>query len=201
MVTLAERKQHNLLVLTGSLPSSDPSSYRIDPRDYKRNNSDERHYRAKWLLKLLRLYDCRCALCGADQDGYELDHFWLPKAKGGNFILRADHGKKLINNAAPLCVHCNRAKGEKTMALTPEQSVRIADVNRRMTAAINDELVEYPADMRGYEHGDEHRVSELGNELWTRELKRAMRAHQRTRTQESESVLRDAVDRYLTGRV
>lgn len=196
MSTLAERRLRNIQIISQSLPCSDPSSYIIEARDYKRNNSDERHYRAKWLLTLLRVYDCRCGLCGADQDGLELDHFWLPKAKGGNFMLRHAISRNIINNAVPLCVGCNRSKGEKTIELASEQAVRLADANRRMTAAISDASVESAANgLCGFEPGDEYRDGELGQ--FDSDLKRAMRSHRSQRSQESESVLRGLVDAYL----
>jgi hypothetical protein len=89
--------------------STDPSHYIIDHSNYRRFNSIENDFRMRYLLPLLRAFHCRCAVCGSDSEGYELDHFFLPKSKGGNLILTHQDGYRLFN-AAPLCISCNRRK-------------------------------------------------------------------------------------------
>ena len=107
----------------------------------------------------MRVYDCRCALCGEDRDGMELDHFWIPKSHGGNLVLRDRELGMLINNGVPLCTTCNRHKEQSIVPLNDVQLVRIAEANRTMTAKINDvSVVKFPAKILGYQPGDEYRA-------------------------------------------
>lgn len=192
MSTLEQRREHNLSIIRGMSPSRDPSEFIIEPRDYKRNNSDERYYRNRWMLTLLRVYDCACAMCGSDRDGLELDHFWLPKSKGGNFILRSALTGSRVNNAVPLCVQCNRKKIDNEPILTIHQHNRIAIANTEMTSLICERpiILGEPA---GYEPGDEMRDSEL--DQYQLGLKRIMRQYRKTG--EGLDELRNAVDCYL----
>mgnify|MGYP006277152871 CR=1 FL=1 len=174
------------------MPSRDPSNFMIEERDYKRNNSDERYYRHRWMLTLLRTYDCACAMCGSDQDGLELDHFWIPKSKGGNFILRSLVTGTRVNNAVPLCIHCNRKKLDYEPILDEVQRNRIALINGQMTALI----CERPfvvGELAGYEPGDEMRDKELDKHQIA--LKHIMRHYRKTG--EGLNELKQAVDRYL----
>lgn len=158
-LSLQTKRQLNLVTLSQSLPSTDPNRYEIERRDYSRSNSDERLYKTKWWPTLMRIYDCRCALCGEDRDGVELDHFWIPKSHGGNLVLRDRELGMFINNGVPLCTTCNRHKQESIMPLNDVQLARIADANRTMTAKINDvPVVKLPAKILGYEAGDERRA-------------------------------------------
>lgn len=157
--SLQQKRQRNLDLIRQSLPSSEPRDYIIERRDYARGNSEERFYKTRWWPTLMRVYDCRCALCGADQDGIELDHFWIPKACGGNLMLRRPDTPGHINNGVPLCTACNRKKQEFTVDLSEDQTRRIADANRFMTAAINNvNIVDVSAGLVGYEPGDERRA-------------------------------------------
>lgn len=158
-LSLQTKRQLNLATLSKSLPSTDPNRYEIERRDYSRSNSDERFYKTKWWPTLMRIYDCRCALCGEDRDGIELDHFWIPKSHGGNLILRDRELGMFVNNGVPLCTACNRHKQESIMPLNEVQLARIAEANRAITAKINDvPVLDLPAKMHGYEPGDERRA-------------------------------------------
>jgi hypothetical protein len=107
----------------------------------------------------MRLYDCRCALCGEDRDGIELDHFWIPKSHGGNLLLRHQLTNQLVNNAAPLCTTCNRHKQESIVSLNDSQLEKVARANRQMTAMINGVYAVEPlAKIHRYEPGDERRA-------------------------------------------
>lgn len=193
MLTLRQRRSHNMRAMYAQLPSCDPARFIIEPRDYKRNNSDERYYRNRWLLTLLRVYDCRCGICGSDKDGLELDHFWIPKSKGGNFILKsADKGHK-INNAVPLCMQCNRNKLDNTFEPDREQAARLLRCNSQMTAKLNDWAVApVDAELIGYQPGDEMREHEL--EEGCVHLKRAMRRYRSVGDNLEE--LKAAIDEY-----
>lgn len=158
-LSLQQKRQENIATISQSLPSTDPSAYAIERRDYSRSNSDERLYKIKWWPTLMRLYDCRCALCGEDRDGIELDHFWIPKSHGGNLLLRHQLTNQLINNGVPLCTTCNRRKQESIIKLNEFQLVQIADANRKMTAMINGVPAAEPlAKLHRYEPGDERRA-------------------------------------------
>jgi hypothetical protein len=181
MLTLHERRSHNLSVICGRMPSTNPQKFFIEARDYKRSNSEERYYRSRWLLTLLRTYDCRCGMCGVDRDGLELDHFWIPKSKGGNFILTCADTSRRINNAVPLCMQCNRNKLDNEAVLTPDQAILISRANGKMTAMMNGlSAPSDSAEIIGYQPGDEMREHELGADAGCIHLKQAMRRFRRT---------------------
>ena len=193
-LSLQQKRQENISILSQSLPSTDPNAYAIERRDYSRSNSDERLYKTKWWPTLMRLYDCRCALCGADRDGIELDHFWIPKSHGGNLLLRHQLTNQIINNGVPLCTACNRHKQESIAKLNDSQLVRIADANREITAMINGvAAVEPLAKLHRYEPGDERRALgvESGSVLY---MARLYKADPRPETLES---LKRYIDHYL----
>jgi hypothetical protein len=158
-LSLQQKRQENVLTISQSLPSTSPSDYSIERRDYSRSNSDERLYKIKWWPTLMRLYDCRCALCDEDRDGMELDHFWIPKSHGGNLVLRHQLTNQLVNNAAPLCTTCNRHKEQSIIDLNDPQLEKIARANRQITAMINGVYAVEPlAKLHRYEPGDERRA-------------------------------------------
>jgi 5-methylcytosine-specific restriction endonuclease McrA len=158
-LSLQQKRQENALTISQSLPSTNPGDYAIERRDYSRSNSDERLYKTKWWPTLMRLYDCRCALCGEDRDGIELDHFWIPKSHGGNLLLRHQLANQIINNGVPLCTACNRHKQESIIKLNDLQLEKIARTNRHMTAMINGVYAIEPlARLHRYQPGDERRA-------------------------------------------
>lgn len=105
----AEIRFQRFLELSPSLLRKD---YIIKNEDYKRGNPKENTYRKVFCLPLLSLFDNRCARCGDNHNGFELDHFMFPKNEGGNFIMESISGY-MLNNCIPLCISCNRSKGEK----------------------------------------------------------------------------------------
>jgi len=93
-------------------PSEDPSLYKTDQNSYKRYSAREQGFRRSYTLKLLKAFDCACANCGANDNGMELDHFFVPKCNGGDFVLVETTGTKRLN-VVPLCMTCNRDKNQK----------------------------------------------------------------------------------------
>lgn len=93
-------------------PSENPSLYKTDQNSYKRYSAREQGFRRSYTLKLLKAFDCACANCGANDNGMELDHFFVPKCSGGDFVLVEATGTKRLN-AVPLCMTCNRDKNQK----------------------------------------------------------------------------------------
>jgi hypothetical protein len=140
----------------------------------------------------MRIYDCRCGLCGEDRDGIELDHFWIPKSHGGCFTMRLRSTGRLVNNAVPLCTQCNRKKQDDVVQLDASQLLRLAEANRKMSAAINDEIVESSAQFSGYEPGDERRA--LGVHGYLREMALLYKSNP---TPEILAMLCEDIDRYL----
>jgi len=91
-------------------PTEDPLEYATTSLSYKRYTAKESHFKRAYMLRLLRAFDCRCAACGAEDNGLELDHFFVPKAKGGTFVLTYAISNTDRLNAMPLCITCNRDK-------------------------------------------------------------------------------------------
>lgn len=191
-LSLPYRREINIRLVTQGLPSTVPSSYVIERRNYSRSNSDERLYKTKWWATLMRTYDCRCGLCGEDRDGIELDHFWVPKSHGGCFIMRSVATLKLVNNAVPLCTACNRQKQDHIMAVDSQQTLRLAEANRRMSAAVNDDVVEPAAKLSGYIPGDERRM--MGVPGLLREIGLVYKSNPSERILD---LVKEEVDRYL----
>ncbi len=92
------------------------------------DNQDEadRQYRNIHLLRLLKVFDNCCARCGVSNKGIHLDHFMVPRSKGGSFLLETHSGFK-VHNALPLCESCNTSKGDKNYRkfFSGEELIRI----------------------------------------------------------------------------
>jgi 5-methylcytosine-specific restriction endonuclease McrA len=157
--SLKARRNHNQAVVAANFPSEDPSAYTIKARDYKRNNADERYYRQRWILPLLSAFDCKCALCDSSEDGFELDHFWIPKTLGGNLLLKLKNSNKFVNNGVPLCQTCNRQKSESQLTVSDIRKHRIHTRSRDLTIEINGEdIYEHNEELLGMRDGDLERA-------------------------------------------
>ena len=121
--------------------------YVIEDADFTRHNAKEGAYRRLMQLNLLATFGNACAKCGARDDGVDLDHFFWPKSEGGCFIMRHADGY-LVNNAIPLCVHCNRSKSDRSYRgfFKAEQLAIVLEKNARMTRLLNERP---PVDARG----------------------------------------------------
>lgn len=133
-------------------PSDNPSDYVLDQNSHKRYTAREQGSRRAYVLKLLRAFDCRCAVCQADDNGVELDHFFIPKCRGGDFVLTEAVTKRKRLNAVPLCMTCNRDKSQRPASdwLSQEQIESIWQKARHLDAEISgmpvgDEPVVTPA--------------------------------------------------------
>jgi len=118
--------------------SDNRKDYVINKEDYKRNNPRDAEYRKKYVLSLLRVYDNKCAKCGAMDNGLDLDHFVFSKSHGGNFSMLHKKGY-FINNAIPLCQHCNRSKSNRSYKkfFTEPERQKLFTKNKEMTLLIN----------------------------------------------------------------
>ena len=110
----------------------------ITPTDFDRDNEADRGYRKMFLLRLLTHFGNRCPVCDRDDRGLDLDHFFLPKSAGGNFVLLRRDGVR-INNAVPMCESCNRRKGTRHYlgSVSPAVVQRILEMNREMNKLLN----------------------------------------------------------------
>lgn len=124
----------------GALLISDRiSDFIVYKKDFERNIPQEREYRAHYFLTLLGLFGNQCAKCGCKSNGIDLDHFIFPKSKGGNFMMLHKDGFK-VNNAIPLCIKCNRSKGNRRYTdffTDRDQLVSILAKNKQMTLFLN----------------------------------------------------------------
>jgi hypothetical protein len=119
--------------------SDSRDAYIIENDDYRRGNAKENYYRKAFQLSLLEIFGNRCAKCGSNDNGVDLDHFFLSKNEGGSFIMRHREGH-LVNNAIPLCQSCNRSKSDKSYRsfYSTPQILGIFQRNAIMTKMIND---------------------------------------------------------------
>lgn len=72
----------------------------------------DRDFRKKYFLTLLQLFENSCANCKSQKNGIHLDHFMVPRSKGGTFIMYTKTGLA-FHNAIPLCEQCNTQKSNK----------------------------------------------------------------------------------------
>lgn len=121
--------------------STDRGDYVVSNEDYRRGNSSENLYRKVFKLTLLEKYANRCAKCGDQNNGVDLDHFVFSKNEGGNFVLRHKLGH-LVNNAIPLCATCNRKKSDDSFLefFDVQERLRLFQINSEMSKLINDKL-------------------------------------------------------------
>ena len=128
-------RRYNLKRLSPTLPSRNPSDYILFSSSYARESENDRAFRLQWLFKLLSLYGCKCAVCGSQENGFHLDHHWIPKNYGGEFIMKMKNGTTVCN-AVPLCSTCNIRKSDSLDFSSPADNA-IAQLNLRFTAEIN----------------------------------------------------------------
>lgn len=124
------------------LPSVDRHDYFISKNDYRRGNPKENYYRRTFLLRLFEAFENGCAKCGTQKEVMNLDHFFFSKNEGGCFVMKHKLGH-LVNNAIPLCSHCNRKKSDKDFQqfFSSQELLQILSKNQEMTALINEELM------------------------------------------------------------
>jgi len=118
--------------------SKDNVTYIISEGDFIRNNSKERLYRKLYMARLLEIFGNRCAACGQQDNGIDLDHYFFAASHGGNFFMKRSDGY-LVNNAIPLCWTCNRSKLAKKFSdvIAPKDRERITNKVMIMTRLIN----------------------------------------------------------------
>jgi hypothetical protein len=102
--------------------------------DYKRGNPLDNFIRSKWNQVIQEFFDGRCFICGASSD-LTIDHLWLPKNEGGNFVMCVGESALLMSNLLLLCRSCNAAKGEVPVEqfFSQDQMVEIVDIQRLLS--------------------------------------------------------------------
>lgn len=135
---LAMRKKQEEAIATLRV-SDERADYIIEKDDYKRGNRKERLYRKMFKLPLLGSFDNKCAKCCRNDNGVDLDHFFMSKNAGGCFIMRHVSGH-LVNNAIPLCETCNRSKSDKPYGqfFSAQELIRLFEISATMTKQLNE---------------------------------------------------------------
>lgn len=89
--------------------------YRFQRTSYHRGNDIERFFRREWLPRVESTFGFMCPVC-QDTSKLTLDHFWLPKHHGGNFVMvSATETNLLVSNAIVLCRSCNSSKADQAV--------------------------------------------------------------------------------------
>jgi 5-methylcytosine-specific restriction endonuclease McrA len=118
------------------LISENSFDYIINEKDFVRKNNYDSRYIDKNRKVLFHLYGNKCPLCEIKPCEH-IDHFFVPKSKGGNLIMKKLNGE-LVNNAVPLCSACNLKKSNYsyTKFFSPSQIDYISQRNAIMTSLI-----------------------------------------------------------------
>ena len=121
---------------------TDLDHYIIVGPDYSRDSRLDAHYRRHFSYVLSRAFDGHCCGCGEGMGALQFDHFWCPKASGGNFLMRSRDGV-YVNNCIPLCASCNASKGKRDFRDVFDEAV-VEDVVRRsqaINAFVNEHMI------------------------------------------------------------
>lgn len=145
-----EKRRAFQKVLSTNDFSDNIEDYWVRQSNFKRQNRVEKRYRKKFLLHLLDIFNNQCANCGDRENGLDLDHFMVPKSSGGNFKLKHNEDGYWVNNAIPLCISCNRSKGngDYKRFFSSERLVEILKKNNEMTKYVNDRMAKLPKKKR-----------------------------------------------------
>ena len=127
-----------------SLLDISPENYYIVERDYSRDSRIDNYYRKHFSYVLSRAFDGHCCKCGEGMGQLEFDHFWLPKSKGGNFLMRSKTGL-YVNNCIPLCRSCNSRKGQRDFRefFTENEIEDIVKRSKSIEPYINEHMVDF----------------------------------------------------------
>jgi 5-methylcytosine-specific restriction endonuclease McrA len=122
----------------------DLDNYVVNEKDFIRESRLDRHYRKQFSYALSRAFDGHCCNCGEGMGQLEFDHFWLPKSKGGNFLMRSTDGY-YVNNCIPLCRSCNASKGARDYRdfFDEEYLESIVETSQSINAHINKEMHDF----------------------------------------------------------
>ena len=103
----------------------------IRNKDYKRGNALDNFIRSKWDKIIQGFFSDKCFICKANTD-ITMDHLWIPKNEGGNFVMCVGESCLLMSNILLLCRSCNSAKGELPVErfFSVDQIVELANIQK-----------------------------------------------------------------------
>jgi len=133
-----EIKKHTFPKDLDYFVSENPEEYIILEEDFLRNSPKEISFMLKHKALILSMYGNRCAACKTSTNGIDFDHYYISKNRGGCFQMQHRNGY-LVCNAVPLCVSCNRSKGDRhySTVCSREQSKFIHELNQVLTKIVN----------------------------------------------------------------
>src|SRR5690606_12382786 len=82
---IIEKRQLDFRQITESI-NNDRTEFLSRKVDYKRGNLLDNFVRNELFERIVNMFQIKCVSCER-QDELTLDHFWLPKNEGGNFIM------------------------------------------------------------------------------------------------------------------
>ncbi len=118
--------------------STEIENYVIPGDGFKRSNFTERRFRRRYFFDLLEIFDHQCANCKRTKLKLEIDHFFIPKSKGGNMMMKHKKGYWVCNGIL-LCRRCNANKADQGIKEFFEEEVLagILKKNTQMSDLIN----------------------------------------------------------------
>lgn len=72
------------------------NDFEISDDDYVRPSRLDRSFIKKYKMELFSLFDNRCCFNGSREE-IEIDHFFIPKSKGGSFVMKHKNGFWVVN--------------------------------------------------------------------------------------------------------
>ncbi|MCF8058959.1 MAG: HNH endonuclease [Bacteriovoracaceae bacterium] len=125
-------------VLNGGL-SLNGVNYKQEKKGFRRSNSQERVFKRRYFFDLLEIYDHSCANCNRSKIKLECDHFFIPKSRGGNLMMKHVDGY-WVSNAILLCRRCNSLKADKSIDIFFEEKTleSVVDKNTLVSFLLND---------------------------------------------------------------
>jgi 5-methylcytosine-specific restriction endonuclease McrA len=127
----------------------DLEQYIIVEQDFREKNRIDTYFRKHLKYVLFEHFHGKCADCSSDEN-LQMDHFWCPKIKGGNFAMRSKAGL-YVNNCIPLCGSCNAAKGAKHVYeyFEPDKVQELLEHSHKFDIFLNQKLQSFSDDNFG----------------------------------------------------
>lgn len=127
-----------------TLLNLEPTDYVIVGPDYSRDSRIDNYYKSRFSYVLSKAFGGHCCRCQEGMGQLEFDHFWWPKSRGGNFLMRSKNGV-YVNNCIPLCRSCNASKSNKDFRefFTESEISRIIEISQSINVYINEEMIDF----------------------------------------------------------
>lgn len=122
-------------------------NYFIAGADHSRQSRLDENYRRHFAFVLIGKFENKCGKCQIGGIQLELDHFWMPKSSGGNFVMRSRAGL-YTNNCIPLCRSCNASKGNRALLqfFSIDELKAVVPMSQSMNSYINTHLADFDDD-------------------------------------------------------